>query len=84
MKRNVGGLDSAIRVMIGLALLLAAAGLIPRMAFSIALVVLSLALMWTALAGSCPVYSALGIDTTRADAKGRGGSAPPRDDAVQQ
>lgn len=73
MKKNVGGLDSAIRVMLGLGLVLAAAGTMQWMALSIALVVSSIPLFWTALTASCPVYTLLGIDTTRRDAKDQGG-----------
>jgi hypothetical protein len=75
MRKNVGGLDSAIRVMLGFGLLLAAAGTMQWIALSIALVVLSLPLFRTALTASCPVYRLLGIDTTRGDAKRHGGPA---------
>jgi hypothetical protein len=73
MKKNVGGLDSAIRVMLGLGLVLAAAGTMQWMVLSVALVVLSIPLFWTALTASCPFYALLGIDTTRADPKRPGG-----------
>jgi hypothetical protein len=78
MNRNVGGLDSAIRVMLGLALVLAAAGTMQWTLLSIALVLLSIPLFRTALSRSCPVYSALGIDTTGADAKRHSGRAAHR------
>jgi hypothetical protein len=74
MKQNVGGLDSAIRVMLGLGLLLAAAATMQWIALSIALVVLAIPLFWTALTASCPVYTLLGIDSTRGDGKHHGGS----------
>jgi Protein of unknown function (DUF2892) len=66
MKQNVGSLDTVIRVMIGLALLLAAGVLVKWPAMSIGLVVVSLPLFWTALRGSCPLYSFLGVDTLSA------------------
>lgn len=69
MKQNVGGLDSVIRVMLGLGLVLAAAGTLHWALLSVALMLLSIPLFRTALSGSCPVYSLLGIDTTGADAK---------------
>ncbi|HYL22413.1 MAG TPA: DUF2892 domain-containing protein [Gemmatimonadales bacterium] len=69
MKQNVGGLDSVIRVMLGLGLVLAAAGTLQWTLLSVALVLLSIPLFRTALSGSCPVYSLFGIDTTGADAK---------------
>lgn len=63
MTRNVGSLDAVIRVTLGLALLLAAGVLWKWTALSVGLVVISLPLFWTALRGSCPLYSYLGIDT---------------------
>ena len=72
VKKNVGGLDSAIRVMLALGLLFAAAGTMQWMVLSVALVVLSITLFWTALTASCPVYALLGIDTARADKKDHG------------
>lgn len=72
MKKNVGGLDSAIRVMLGLGLLLAAAGTMQWMVLSVALVVLSIPLFRTALTASCPVYTLFGIDTTRGDRRDQG------------
>ncbi len=66
MTRNMGSLDAVIRVMLGLALLLAAGVLVKWTVLSIGLVVILLPLLWTALRGSCPLYSFLGIDTLSA------------------
>lgn len=74
MTRNVGSLDAVIRVTLGLALLLAAGVIWKWTALSVGLVVISLPLFWTALKGSCPLYSLLGIDTTSA-ADGASGQA---------
>ena len=63
MSKNVGDLDSAIRAMVGLALLLAAASATQWPVVSVVCVLLSLLLLWTALAGSCPLYALLGINT---------------------
>lgn len=66
MKRNVGGMDKAVRIVAGLALLgfffvssapmhwLGLIGIVPLV---------------TGLFGTCPLYSLIGIDTCPIDAK---------------
>lgn len=76
MRKNVGSLDSAIRAMIALALLLGAGASIQWPVVSVACVVVSLFLARTALTAWCPLYSLLGIDTSGGDAGGRT-AAPP-------
>ena len=63
MRKNVGDGDSVIRVMIGLALLFAAAGVMQWVALSMGLVVLAVLLLYTALTEWCPLYTWLGINT---------------------
>ncbi|KAF7600571.1 MAG: hypothetical protein CGU29_01750 [Candidatus Dactylopiibacterium carminicum] len=58
MKRNVGGVDRALRVTIGLALvILAAMGIIGAWGW------IGLLPIATGLASFCPLYSMIGIDT---------------------
>jgi hypothetical protein len=77
MKINVGSLDSAIRAMIALALLLGAGALIDSLVVSFACVLVALLLAWTALSEWCPLYALLGIDTRGGDAGGHA-AAPPK------
>jgi len=77
MRKNVGSLDSAIRAMIALAVLLAAGASIQWPVVSVACVLVSLMLFRTALTGWCPLYALLGIDTRGGDAGGHA-PAPPK------
>jgi len=77
MRKNVGSLDSAIRAMIALAVLLAAGASIQWPVVSVACVLVSLMLFRTALTGWCPLYALLGINTRGGDAGGHA-AAPPR------
>jgi hypothetical protein len=77
MRKNVGSLDSAIRGMIALALLLAAGAFIQWPVVSVACVLVSLLLFRTALTAWCPLYALLGIDSRGGDAGGRT-AAPPK------
>ncbi|HEV2672831.1 MAG TPA: DUF2892 domain-containing protein [Gemmatimonadales bacterium] len=65
MKRNnIGGVDTAIRAVLGSVAMVWAAGLadaFPFLAVGIALV--ATVILATAVAGVCPFYSVLGIDT---------------------
>lgn len=63
MGQNVGSLDSAIRAMLGVALLLGAGASIQWPVVSVACVVISLFLVRTTLTAWCPLYALLGIDT---------------------
>ena len=71
MRKNVGDGDSVLRVIIGLGLLLAAAGAMHWAIVSIALVVVAMLLLYTALTQWCPLYKVLGINT-----RARGGGMP--------
>ncbi len=72
MRKNVGSLDSAIRAMVALALLLAAGATSQWLVLSVACVIVALVLVRTALNQSCPLYTLLGIETQG----GRGGGPP--------
>ena len=65
MDRNVGNIDSVIRVVAGLALLIGAAALSSVWIASVALVLVSLVLFYTALTERCPAYRAFGWSTRR-------------------
>lgn len=65
MERNVGSTDSVIRVMAGLGLLIAAAALSSVWITSVALVLVSVVLFYTALTERCPAYRAFGWSTRR-------------------
>ena len=75
MKKNVGDGDSVIRVMLGLALLFVAAGLLQWVVVSMGLVVVAVLLLYTALTEWCPLYSWLGINTRATHHGGHGGAA---------
>ncbi|MCF6207956.1 MAG: DUF2892 domain-containing protein [Ghiorsea sp.] len=66
MKENVGTVDRALRVVIGIALALAgwlgAGG-----ALGIILIVVGLVLIVTGLMSSCPIYSVAGLNTVEED-----------------
>lgn len=61
---NAGGLDTAIRAVLGIAIMVVAAIVAdahPFLALGAAL--FATALLATAIAGVCPLYAALGLDT---------------------
>lgn len=63
MKKNVGGVDKIMRLVVGLVLLgLGVAGVLPLWVGLIGLVPLG-----TALLGFCPLYPLLGISTCKKD-----------------
>ena len=64
MPRNVGLLDRAIRLVIGLGVLGLYGALEPPLRY---LTLLGLIPLGTALLGNCPMYSLLGISTCRKD-----------------
>jgi hypothetical protein len=64
MTKNIGGVDTAIRAVLGtfvMVLAAVAADQHPFVAFGTALI--ATAILITAIAGVCPLYTALGIDT---------------------
>lgn len=68
MTQNAGGLDRAIRLVLGIGLLgLYGALDSPWKYFSL----LGLVLIGTALTGTCPLYSLFGINTCRTPSGGR-------------
>jgi len=66
MKENVGTVDRALRVVVGVALALAgwlgAGG-----ALGIVLIVIGLVLLVTGLMSSCPIYSVAGMNSVEED-----------------
>lgn len=67
MFSNVGRLDRALRVTVGLALIAAAVGLYGA-AFQTAWGWIGLIFLATGLVGWCPLYTALGVKTCRSAA----------------
>lgn len=65
MERNVGSIDSVVRAMAGLVLLMTAAALSSVWIASAALVLVSLVLLYTALSERCPAYRLFGWSTRR-------------------
>lgn len=65
MVRNVGNIDSILRAVAGLGLLVAAAAVSPAWIASGALVVVALVLLVTALTERCPAYRLFGWTTRR-------------------
>ena len=63
MKRTVGVIDQVIRVIVGIAAVIAALVIGVSTAWGIVLLVVALILLLTGLSGYCPIYSALKIDT---------------------
>lgn len=63
MERNVGSIDSVMRVMLGLGLLITAAALSSVWIARIALVIAALMLCYTALTERCPAYRMFGWNT---------------------
>ncbi len=63
MKRRVGIIDQAIRVIVGIAAVIVALVIGASTAWGIVLLVVALILLLTGLSGYCPIYSALKIDT---------------------
>lgn len=65
MDRNVGSIDSVIRAMVGLGLIITAAALSSVWIASAALVVVALILLYTGLTERCPAYHLFGWNTRR-------------------
>ena len=63
MKRRVGVIDQAIRVVLGIAAVIVALIIGASTAWGIVLLVVAFILLATGLSGYCPIYSALRIDT---------------------
>jgi sulfite exporter TauE/SafE len=63
MKKNVGGIDSIIRTVLGAAI--AAVGFFASMSTALRVVafVVAVVLLFTGIYGFCPIWSALGINT---------------------
>ena len=64
MKNNMGNLDREVRIVIGL-LLVGAGALLWSGLLQIVAVVIGIVLLLTSLVGYCPLYSLLGIDTSK-------------------
>jgi hypothetical protein len=66
MKRNVGGLERPIRILLGVTLLCLAYFHVVSGNFAIAAYVVGAVALVTGLAGFCPAWTALGINTCHA------------------
>ena len=66
MKRNVGGLDRAIRLLVGVFLMVLGLGAI-RGKGGVIVAIVGLILLMTGLKGFCALYVPLGIDTSPTD-----------------
>ena len=66
MKKNVGGLDRTVRMLLGIVL-----GLTGLAYGSLLGVILGVILILTAIFGMCPLYSLLGISTAKKDSGGK-------------
>lgn len=62
MTANVGTVDRVLRIVVGLALIALALGLVPGMAPQV-WGWIGIVPLGTALVGSCPLYSILGVST---------------------
>ena len=71
--RNVGAADAAIRILIGIALLMVAAVLNNRPFVALGAGALAVLVLGTGLTQSCPLYVALGFNTADAAKPGRQG-----------
>jgi hypothetical protein len=78
MRKNVGNGDSVVRVCVALVLLFAAAGMLQWVIASMALVVVAVMLLYTALTEWCPLYDWLGINTREKHGGPSGGAAGHR------
>lgn len=65
MERNMGSIDSVVRAMVGLALIITAAALSSVWIASASLVAVALVLLYTALVERCPAYHLFGWSTRR-------------------
>ena len=65
MDRNVGSIDSVIRAMVGLGLIITGAALSSVWIASATLVVVALILLYTGLTERCPAYRLFGWNTRR-------------------
>ena len=66
MKENVGTVDRALRVVIGIALAMGG-WLGPEGAMGLVLLVVGLVLVVTGLMSHCPIYSVAGLNTVEED-----------------
>jgi hypothetical protein len=69
MDKNIGDIDKAVRVLIGLVLLYAALANIVEDAYNWLAILIAIAMFFTAWTGSCMLYTLLGISTCAAKAK---------------
>jgi hypothetical protein len=70
MERNVGSIDSVVRALVGLGLLITAAALSSVWIAAAALVLAAVMLLYTGLTERCPAYRLFGWNT-------RHGAPPP-------
>lgn len=77
LTKNIGGVDTAIRAVLGsLTMVLAAVAADPHPFLALGGGLIAVVLLTTAIAGACPLYTVLGVDTRprtqrRSEAKGQ-------------
>jgi hypothetical protein len=69
MKRNVGGIDRNIRIVLGIALLVVGLAAPIEMTWRIVALVIAAIALVTAAVGMCPANAILGIDTFKGEEK---------------
>jgi len=69
MKKTVGSADTAIRIILGLILLIIAFAVSVGHALKVILIVVGVIAILTAVTGLCPLYSVLGISTRKGGKK---------------
>lgn len=74
MEMNVGRVDATLRTLIAVLALAFSLALTDHLAASLALAVLAILMVGTALTGKCPAYTLLGISTCREE---RAPTSPP-------
>lgn len=63
MKKNMGGVDKGIRIVIALVIIVLALTKVITGTLAIALLIVSAVFLLTSLLGNCPLYIPLGINT---------------------
>lgn len=69
MEKTVGKTDKAIRIIIGIILLIIAFAFPVGTAWTVILIILGIIALITAISGFCPLYSLLGINTCKTTTK---------------
>jgi hypothetical protein len=65
MKKTVGAADKAIRIILGIVLLVIAFAVSVGQVLKVILIIVGIIALLTAITGLCPLYSLLGINTCK-------------------